>query len=91
MGPQGSAVLRAPAGVDAVRKSLEVIAYRALRTGRGPAPVIERIAGQGTGRAVAPNQHWRLAREIADELAPGVHRRMTARAESVTGGDTVVW
>lgn len=90
MGPRRSTVPRPPANLAAVRKSLEVIAYRALRTGRGPDPVLASIAQRKDGRPTGPLKQWRVAREIAAEMAPDVCRRMAARAESVTGGDTVV-
>jgi hypothetical protein len=90
MGHSHSAVLRLPANLAAVRKSLEVIAYRAVRTGRGPDLVIASITRRTGGRPSGPLKQWRVALEVAAELAPDVCRRMTARAESVTGGDTVV-
>lgn len=90
MGSRRSAVLRPPASLDAVSKSLEVIAYRTLRTGRGPEFVMASIGRRPDGWPNGPRKQWRVAREIAAELAPDVCRRMTAQAESVTGGDTVV-
>jgi hypothetical protein len=89
MGHPGSAVLPPPTNLTSVRKSLEVIAYRALRTGRGPSHVIASIARRDCGPGGPASQRW-LAREIANELAPDVCRRMTARAESVTGETTVI-
>jgi hypothetical protein len=90
MGSRRSAILRPPASLAAVRKSLEVIAYRVLRTGRGPELVLASIGRRADGWPSGPLKQWRVAREIAAELAPDVCRRMTARAESVTGDDTVV-
>lgn len=91
MGHRRSAVLPPPASLAAVRRSLEVIAFRAIRTGRGPDLVVASIARRARGRvACGPSQQWQFARAIAAELAPDVCRRMAVRAESVTGRDTVV-
>lgn len=87
----GSAVVP-PARLAAVRRSLEVIAYRAIRTGRGPDLVVASITRRADAPGGGPSKQWRFAQAIAAELAPDVCRRMTARAESVVdSGDTAVW
>ena len=67
-----------------------MIAYRAIQTGCGPDLVVASIRRRWSDRPAGPLTVWRTAREVAAELAPDVCRRMAARAESVTGGDTVV-
>jgi hypothetical protein len=91
MGHRRSAVLHPPTNLAAVRRSLEGIAFRAIRTGRGPDLVVASITRRDCGWAASePSQQWQFARAIAAELAPDVCRRMAARDESVTARDTVV-
>ena len=67
-----------------------MIAYRAILTGRGPDLVVGSIRRRD-GEMAEPQTPWRVARDVAAELAPDVCRRMAAKAESVTGGDTAVF
>jgi hypothetical protein len=85
--PDGPNV-RALGGAEAIRESLVLIVYRALRTGSGPAPVVRWVNEQASGRVEKSAKRWRLARVIAAEMAPILIHRLTAKAESVRDNDT---
>lgn len=77
------------AQVAGVRESLAVVLYRAIRTGRGPGPVVGWLGGRATPPD-EPTQQWRLARALAAELAPAVSERRRATADSVADRETTV-
>jgi hypothetical protein len=85
--PEGPDV-RALGGAEAIRESLVLIVYRALRTGLGPAPVVQWVNERGIGPIEHSARQWRLARVIAAEMAPILVHRLTAKAESVRDNDT---
>jgi hypothetical protein len=87
--PDGPTV-RALGGVEAIRESLVLIVYRALRTGLGPAPIVRWVREQAVGAVERSAKRWRLARVIAAEMAPILIHRLTAKAESVRDNDTRV-
>ncbi len=87
--PDGPNV-RALGGADAIRESLVLIVYRALRTGAGPVPVLRWLGEQAVGPVEHSAKGWRLARVIAAEMAPILIHRLTAKAESVRECDTRV-
>lgn len=85
--PDGPNV-RALGGAEAIRESLVLIVYRALRTGYGPAPILRWVSEQALGPFEKSAKRWRTARVIAGEMAPILIHRLTAKAESVRDNDT---
>lgn len=80
--------VRALGGAEAIRDSLILIVYRALRTGSGPAAIVRWVNEHTLEPVERSAKRWRLARVMALEMAPVLIHRLTAKAESVRETDT---